>query len=400
MRIAFLTSEFITESDSFDGGLSNYLFKVASELISYGHEPIVIVSSFENNCFEYEGIYVYRVNPKRTLIYKAADKLSRFKIQVILDLLLQSYCLNKKLKEIHKTNKIDIVHYPSFNAISLFAPKNIASVLRLSGYQKLWDEANGIHNKKFKDKIYQKIEDYTLKKAQHIFGPSEFLANVINEKFNKKVTIIETPYQNNKIKLNLDIVNDINKKTNGNKYLLFFGRIALFKGAIDIADILKPLLSKYPNLYIVIIGKDVGFKNEKSINYIYNKAGNYKDRVLYYKEKPHEQLMAVIQNAKFILLPSRIENFPNASVEAMSFNKIVVATKGVSFEQLINDEINGFLCENGNPDDLLRVIEKVLSLPSEKKKEIEYNAGETIKRLHPDIIIKKLIEYYQSILKS
>ena len=63
-------------------------------------------------------------------------------------------------------------------------------------------------------------------------------------------------------------------------------------------------------------------------------------------------------------------------------------------------ELMDFLCENANPDDLLKVIEKVLSLPSEKKKEIEYNAGETIKRLHPDITIKKLIEYYQSILNK
>ena len=54
MRIAFLTSEFVSEPNSFDGGLSNYLFKVTFELIRFGHEPIVIVSSFENNYFKYK----------------------------------------------------------------------------------------------------------------------------------------------------------------------------------------------------------------------------------------------------------------------------------------------------------------------------------------------------------
>ena len=135
------------------------------------------------------------------------------------------------------------------------------------------------------------------------------------------------------------------------------------------------------------------------IVYVFEKAKEFKSRVIYFTEQPHTHLMPVISGAHCVLMPSRIENFPNACVEAMALNKIVIGTKGVSFEQLINDEINGFLCENANPTDLLSVIEKVVNLPVEKKKEIELNAGETIKRLHPDITIKKLIDYYQSILK-
>ena len=39
-------------------------------------------------------------------------------------------------------------------------------------------------------------------------------------------------------------------------------------------------------------------------------------------------------------------------------------------------------------------------LAMEEISKIEFNAGERIKRLHPDITIKKLIEYYQSILNN
>jgi hypothetical protein len=48
MRIAFLTSEFISEKESFDGGLSNYLYKVALELLKNGHNPIIVVVSKKN----------------------------------------------------------------------------------------------------------------------------------------------------------------------------------------------------------------------------------------------------------------------------------------------------------------------------------------------------------------
>ena len=108
--------------------------------------------------------------------------------------------------------------------------------------------------------------------------------------------------------------------------------------------------------------------------------------------------MPVIKNADFILMPSRIENFPNACVESMSLSKIVIASKGISFEQLINDKENGFLFENANSKDLLKVIEQVLNLSKERKKEIEKNAKKTVERLHPDITVKKLINYYQSII--
>ena len=400
MRIAFLTSEFVSEEQSFDGGLSRYLLKAAIELTKHGHKPIVVVVSKKNEIIYYNNIEVHRVKPKNTFCYKIADKISRFKYQRSLDILRDSYFLNKKIKEINKAEKIDIIQYPNFRSISFFSPRRIKSVLRISSYQKLWDEANGLFYKSISERQSQIIEYFCFKKAKSIFGPSEFLAEFIQDKFNKKVTLIETPFQPINKELNVDLLNEIKKKTDGNKYLLFYGRIALFKGAIDIADTLNSLLSKHPNLFIVIIGKDIGYENDKSMNYVYNKAGVFKNRVIHYQEKPHAQLMPVIQSAHFVLLPSRIENLPNACLEAMSLNKIVVATRGVSFEQLISDGINGFLCENANPDDLLRVIEKVLTLAPAKMKEIEYSAGKSIDRLHPNVTIKKLIEYYQSVLKK
>ena len=61
MRIAFLTTEFITAPGSYDGGLSNYLYKVLSEkhveIFSGNDRPVEEIESaldqiikwFENN---------------------------------------------------------------------------------------------------------------------------------------------------------------------------------------------------------------------------------------------------------------------------------------------------------------------------------------------------------------
>ena len=400
MRIAFLTTEFLSEKETFDGGLSNYIYKVAIELIKFGHTPIVFVISNKDELINYKGIEVYRVKPKNTFIYKLADKITRFKYQRGLDILRDSYYLNKKLKEINKNKKMDIVQYPNYRSVSFFAPKKIKSVLRISSYQKLLDEANGLFYKSIKDRQMQILEDLCYRRAKTIFGPSNFLAKLISNKYKKTIEVIETPYYNKNVRLNYELLEEIKSQTKNGMYLLFFGRLAQLKGVIEISEIINSFLIKFPNYHIIFIGKDIGYKNSSTVDYIYSKAGGFKNKVLCYPEQNHENLIPVIKDAEIILLPSRIENLPNACIESMALSKIVIATKGVSFEQLINDKSNGYLCNNNDPEDLLRTIESVLNLSSEQKKVVEHNAVNTILRLHPEHTIKDLIDYYEKILKS
>ena len=182
MRIAFLTSEFVSEKQSFDGGLSNYLLKAAIELIKNGHKPIVIVISEKNEIIYYDNIEVHRVKPKNTFFYKLADKLLRFKYQRSLDILRDSYFLNKKIKEIIKSKKLTLFNIQTLDQYRSFSPKRIKSVLRISSYQKLWDEANGLFYKSIRERQTQIIEYLCYKKAKEIFGPSEFLAEFIQDR--------------------------------------------------------------------------------------------------------------------------------------------------------------------------------------------------------------------------
>jgi len=400
MKIAFPTTEFVSEKTSFDGGLSNYLFKISKELIKMGHTPLIFVVSDKNEEIFFNGIKVFRVKPEITFLYKFADKLSRFKYQNSLDALKDSYFLNRKIKEINKLDKIDLVQYPNFRSVFFFAPKNITSAIRISSYQKLLDEASGHRYETLKDKQMYILENLCYRRAKNIFGPSYFLAEKIQTKFKKEVTVIETPYINEDILLDNSINDQVTNSTKGNPYLLYFGRLAMIKGTVDIADMLNSFLRNNPNFYFVIIGKDVGFNGKPMLDYIYENVGEFKNRVLYFKEQTHSALFPVIKSSTLVLMPSRIENFPNACIEAMALNKIVVATRGISFEQLIEHGKNGFLCKNADSADLSSVIQEVLELSPEKRKEIEFNAGNSIQRLHPEITIKKLVDYYKSIIKK
>ena len=162
MRIAFLTSEFVSEKKSFDGGLSRYLLKTAIQLKKHGHKPVVVVTSDSNEVINYNDIEVHRVKPKNTFLYKIADKLSNFKYQKSLDILRDSYFLNKKIKELNKIEKIDIIQYPNFKSISFFSTRKIKSVLRISrrlGPQRTKSAIDSIDNEDWEN-VCKSVLDY------------------------------------------------------------------------------------------------------------------------------------------------------------------------------------------------------------------------------------------------
>lgn len=78
-----------------------------------------------------------------------------------------------------------------------------------------------------------------------------------------------------------------------------------------------------------------------------------------------------------MVLPSRLDNFPNTCIEAMALGKVVVGTYKTSFEQLIDPNVSGLLCEHSNPQSLIKSINDGL-LMNEGEKEI---MGEKLKNV-------------------
>ena len=406
MRVVLVTTEYVTEQKSFDGGLSNRFHKIALSLKNMGHEPIVVVKSDKNQILFHKNIELHRILVKPNFWYKLADKLTHFKYQQVLDRLLQSYCLNKEVKYINKIKKIDIIHYSTLQSTSFFKPKRIPSVTTVVSYLKLINEANDIYLKTFRQRQTQILEKWTLKHSNAVYAPSNMLAKYLEKEIyphkagKKKIKVIETPFLLETTQYDFKIYDEIKTKIKAHKYILYFGRLGLWKGTIDIADMIYKLIGKHKSIYFVFIGKDKQYKDKPVINYIIEKAGKYKDRVIYYKNITHDKLYPIIQNAYCVVLPSRIENLSNTVIEAMAFKKIVVATNGTSSEQLIDNNVNGFLCEPANPENLLYTIEKTLALNKRHKKEIEEKAYIRTEKLKPEYVVKELIDYYKEIIEK
>ncbi|GEN36721.1 glycosyltransferase family 4 protein [Aneurinibacillus danicus] len=394
MRIAFVTTEYVTEND-YDGGLANYLYRVCLSLKKMGHQPIVVVSSNRTEKIMHNGVEVHRVR-----VLPPHNKFTRMtggKMPIALIWMQISRELNKTVRRIHKENSLSIIQYASCAATALFRVKEIPAVIRLSSYQPLLHKGYGITAPTEDQKRLEELETKAFRKVDGLFGPSRVIGLEVQKATNIKVDIIETPFV-----LDAEILdrNPYNQWISGKKYVLFFGTLGILKGVATIAEIIHSLLARNKDLFFVFIGKDFGYRGRTMIEFVREKAREHKGRVIHLGKMPHSQLYPILSRAELVVLPSRTDNFPNTCLEAMAHKKIVIGTKGTSFEQLITDGVNGFLVERDNPFDLLQTIEKALSLDGQKKRVLEEAAYNRILRLSPDIVVKELVDYYKKIMTS
>jgi len=393
MNIVFVTPEYITE-DNYDGGLANYLYNICTNLSKRKHNIFVITASFENTTLNHDGTNVIRVNVNSRFL-DAYKLLFKGQLYTPVFWILQSYFLNKALKNLYKKTQIDIVQYASYTATALFRKPEIASISRISSYQPLWDQAYNI--KKTPSSILKNyLETLSLKRTDAIFGPSLLIADMIASKINKHVKTIESPVFFPK---NIDY-GLYNKIMKGKKYIMFYGSLGALKGVIEISEIIFDFLRSHPDFYFLFIGKDLGHRGQPMMDLLRKKAGVYMDRCIYHCSVTKEHLIPFIKNADAIILPSRTDNLPNTCIESMALGKIVIATKGNCFEQLIDDKRNGYLCNARDPDSLIRTINDVLSLEIKKKKLVEQKARDTVARLNPSSIITQLENLYIEVINS
>jgi len=394
MRIAFVTPEFTTEAASFDGGLANYLLRVCLALIELGHEPVVIVRSDRDETLTVQGIEVQRVKIEfNNWWVRFMQWRFGYKQNSTVEWKWISLCLNRRLAALRRHKSFDIVQYSSYVATGYYRIKSIPAVVRLSSYEPLLREARGIIYPTLDHLNMEELERESLCRADGIFGPSKLIGAAVQQEIGREVELIETPFLMDATNLDDSIYR---QHVQGKPYFLCFGTISRIKGMDILAQIIYDVLAKYPDHNFIFVGKD----SDGIIPQLKQNAVELSDRLIFLEKMPHSQLYPIVQNAELVIMPSRVDNFPNTCLEAMAFKRVVIGTYGTSFEQLLVDGVSGLLCERENPTDLLAAIERGMSLSAEQKASIGEKAYERIQQLTPEKVVNQLIAYYSGIISA
>lgn len=387
MNILFAANAYVDRGVPKDG-FPIYLYRVSHALKELGHTPIIVYCSDRDSFRVEDKIKIYGI--KCNIIRSEKSWLS-----TIFAAFCRSYYLNKKIKVLVEKEKVDLIQFTSLNAISLLYNGKVPTVMRLSSYTK---NANPTFDTMDKCTVFwaSLLEVFAGKRCNAVFAPSYVTAMAYQRDFKRHTYVIETPYIQDTGVYDYSFYENHLK---GKKYALFFGRLYYAKGITVIAEILEKFLKQYKDYYFVFIGDTLPINGKSAANIILDGAGKCKKRVIVLKALEHKILYPIIENSEFIVMPSIMDNLPNTCIESMFLSKIVIGTYGASFEQLIVHRKNGLLCKIGDSEDLLEKMETAANMDVQEKQKMEQRAKESVKRLEPEHTIKKLIKFYEAVVK-
>jgi len=347
VNICFFSQEYPPETHA--GGIGTYTYNMAGALVKLGHTVHVITSTqHQDSTFQDDGIWVHRIRQCKSRI----KELSIFNY---------SYAAAKKLSEIDC--RFDIVQSSEFGSEAFWFAlhKKHPLVTRLATPYFLIEKMNG---KAFLGPrpLFNWMEKKQTLRSDGIFASTKAIAKEVTEHWGinpSRVEIIPNSIDVSRI-VRIGEIETVQNILRDKNYLLYFGRLEERKGVHILSQALPDVFGQFPDIYMVFAGSDSGYRGLSMREYIKRSAHKYSENIIFLDNLPHEKLFPVVKSAKMVILPSLWEAFGFVCVEAMALGRPVIATSGSGFEEIIENNISGYLVEPGNRELLAGKIINVL----------------------------------------
>jgi glycosyltransferase involved in cell wall biosynthesis len=400
LSVGFLTPEYVTPEQP-DGGIANYLRKVAWELAERGHHATVFVWSRQDRHREEGKIRVIEVKiPGESNLPQQI----RFRLERVLPA-IKLYRAAKKMEKAvwscHDSTPFSILQTSSYKAPGFTLRRNnrIPLVCRVSSYTPQVRSAFGA-TRGFAEYLSDWFEIRQALDADAAFAPSKFVAQTFERFEGIHLEVLRTPLpeKNNEFDPTL-----FESRFAGLTYILFLGSLSKIKGVDLFANAIPEVLRVHPDVHFLFVGRDDGiaarhngkWKVEQAMNFILSQCQDYRNRIHHLGSLGRALLNPLIANATGVALPSRVDNYPNACLEAHTFGIPVIGTTDSSLEEMIVDRKTGFLIENGNAAGLASAINSLISMEPEERNQMKENIHEHVKEMRSEDRIGQLIEFYR-----
>lgn len=139
-------------------------------------------------------------------------------------------------------------------------------------------------------------------------------------------------------------------------YILFFGRIATYKGLEYLFPAFEELQKNNPNVNLIVAGGGHHYVD------ISQYAGNPKIRIIN-RFIPDEELGALIRDSLFVVCPYTTATQSGVTMSAFAFNKPVIATNIGGLPEMLGDGKYGLLIKPRDVKDLTEAMDKLVNNP-------------------------------------
>ena len=113
---------------------------------------------------------------------------------------------------------------------------------------------------------------------------------------------------------------------------------------------------------------------------------------------PSDEVEQVMAGVDAVVLPSYREGMPRSILEALAMELPVVVTNVPGCNNIVDHEINGFLCKARNIASLERALKKMLFISSEERQAMGIMGRKKIEKyFDEEIVIQSLLDAIHTI---
>lgn len=281
-------------------------------------------------------------------------------------------------------NKPDIVHIHSSFGPSFYRKMPFIYMACFRGVPVI----NHIHGAEF-ETFYLKASDRKKRRIRKVYGKCTMLI-ALSEEWKRNLESVVSPEKITVIE-NYCKIPDLSG-TEKKKQILFLGEIGKRKGCYDIPEIYGRVLEKGERLPLIMAGDGELAEVKKlfedrdlleSVSFPGWVRGADKDKCL--------------KESGIFLFPSYYEGMPMAVLEAMAYGMAIVTTRVGGIPHLLEDGVNGYLCEPGDIEGLSKRLLELSKDGDKRRKMGERARQKAIEEYSMESHIKKLMDLYDRV---
>ena len=230
--------------------------------------------------------------------------------------------------------------------------------------------------------------------ADLAFAPSELMARTYACMECAEVEVVRSPLDPEGL---FEIDRSLYQSLLADKsYLLFYGTLSRVKGADLLGDIASPVLDRHRELWLAFVGRDDGLPGGAKVSdYIRACAAPHEDRLVFHPPLLRAQLQPIIAGARAVLMPSRVDNYPNACLEAQALGVPVVGTYESSLDEMIVDGETGYLADNRDAGSIARAVERLLAQSSAQVRQMRERCLAAVDAARNEDRVGQLVSLYE-----
>jgi len=177
---------------------------------------------------------------------------------------------------------------------------------------------------------------------------------------------------------------------------LFIALLVKDKGLIEYIEAIRLLRDKYPNIEFAILGpyypgNPTAITTEEMDEWVEEGLVNYLGET--------DDVKSIISEYDCVVLPSYREGLSRVLLEAASMAKPIVTTNVPGCKDVVEDGVNGFLCEKEDALDLADKMEKIIQLTHAERIQMGKRGREkVVKEFDEPIVNDKYIVAIEEIL--